>query len=128
KTDSLAPHKRRAPGAPRNAASDLALRPYVRVGSADRPDVLREKPLRPLFQFELDDLPFADRLEAFAQYRGVMAEDVFAPLFLLDEAVALRVVEPLDRTDRHLCLPFGLLKRTRCSPGRSRPRHRGGRT
>ena len=52
---------------------------------------------RPLRDLELDLLPLIEGLEAVALDGAVVNEDV-GRAGLLDEAVALRVVEPLDLT------------------------------
>src|SRR5439155_17979043 len=59
------------------------------------------------------------RAEAAARNRGVMDEKVAAAVIRRDEAVSLLVVEPLDRSGRHVNAPFlrlpGALLRTRTS-------------
>jgi hypothetical protein len=56
--------------------------------------------VRHLFVF--DNLPLIEAAEAGALYRRDMNEDVFAAALRLDESIALRRIEPLYGTCRHL--------------------------
>src|SRR5262249_46513602 len=71
--------------------------------SADRANVLRLEPLRAPLDFELHRLTLGQGGEPLRLDRGVMAEDVLTAVILLDEAKALRLVEPLHGTSCH-CL------------------------
>src|SRR5262249_51549148 len=85
-------------------------------GSPDRPsigrgflrratDVRGLEPLGPPADLELDPIPFGQALEALSLDGAEVHEHVLATL-LGDEAVPLRIVEPLDRTLSHLYLLF----------------------
>src|SRR5207253_276096 len=63
--------------------------------------VLGLQALRTLHHLELHLLAFGQRAESLRFDGGVMAEDVFPSAVLGDEAIALRVVEPLHGTSRH---------------------------
>ena len=77
----------------------------------DRADVLGQEPLRTPLDLELHELPFLQAAEALRLYCRLVAEDVLASVILLDEAEALRVVEPLHCSLSHLrsafCIPPG---------------------
>src|SRR4030095_6140243 len=73
-------------------------------------DVRRLKPLRALGDLELDLVPLGQALEALGLDGTVVDEDVLAALDL-DETVALRVVEPLDRALCHTSVPSLLERR-----------------
>src|SRR5512137_2092457 len=75
-------------------------------------DVGRLEPLGALGDVELDPLTLLEGAEPVHVDRGVVDEDVLATL-LRDEAVTLRVVEPLHASDRHRRRSFW-----RFSPGR----------
>src|ERR671935_3114760 len=64
-------------------------------------DVLGLQPLRTLHHFEFHLLAFRQRTEPLRLDGRVVAEDVLASAILGDEAIALRVVEPLHGTSRH---------------------------
>ena len=67
------------------------------------------RPLGPLHDLELDLLPLAQRLEAILLDGRKMDKHIFATV-LLDEAIALAVVEPLHATDRHFEITFFLFQ------------------
>src|SRR5918993_4988421 len=71
----------------------------------DGGDVPRLHPLLALRRLVGDLLAFFKRLESAATYSAVMYEEVFATLIRGDEAVALVLVEPLDRSLRHILKP-----------------------
>ncbi len=60
--------------------------------------------LRARLDLELDLLTLGERLEPIHRDRGEVHEHVLAPL-LLDEAVPLRVIEPLDRASSACHVP-----------------------
>src|SRR5829696_5602202 len=68
----------------------------------DGGDVLRLHPLVALRRLVGDLLVFFKRLESAATYPAVMHEEFFATLIRGDKAVALLVVEPLDRSLGHM--------------------------
>jgi hypothetical protein len=82
-------------------------------------DALRKHALRPLTQLVLDSLALLQGLETVADYLLVVHEDVCAPPVRSDEALALRVVEPLNRSHCHTSLQ--LTAHTRAPPLRVRP-------
>src|SRR5262245_35683568 len=86
----------------------------------DLADVGGLEPLRPLGHLELDLVTLGQALEALGLDGVEMHEHVVARL-LGDEAIALRVVEPLDRSLCHEPLPL-------CSGAGAPvdPRHHGG--
>src|SRR5437867_1792463 len=57
--------------------------------------------LRPLLDFELDDLVLEETPAAFTADLRVVHEDIGA-VVLLDEAPTLLVIEPLDPADCHI--------------------------
>src|ERR671927_214234 len=69
---------------------------------ADRDDVGRFGALRPLARLELHLRTLGQGLEALACDLRVVDEQVLAALGGLDEPVALRVVEPLHGSGRHV--------------------------
>src|SRR6266496_2040929 len=71
--------------------------PRGRLGFAD---VRRLQPLRAFGDFELDLVALGQALEALCLNGAVVDEDILAALDL-DEAVPLRIVEPLDGTLCH---------------------------
>src|ERR671923_487256 len=76
---------------------------YGRVASLrDDLDVRGLGALRPLARLELHLRALGQRLEALAGDLREVDEHVLAAALRLDEAVALRVVEPLDGSGRHL--------------------------
>src|SRR4051812_1845666 len=89
-------HTREAPfGAPRQFGSRKGL---------ERRDVRRLQALVALHDFERDALTLGQRLVALTGDRGEVDEHVRLAVPALDEAVALFVREPLDRTFSHLRL------------------------
>src|SRR5215204_224234 len=68
----------------------------------DGADVLRLHALLALRRLVGDLLAFFKRLESAATYPAVMHEEVIATLIRGDEAVALLVIEPLDRSLGHM--------------------------
>src|ERR671919_1426560 len=71
-------------------------------GSSDGLDVDGLGALLPLARLELDTCVLAQRLEAAARDVRVVDEKILAPLVRRDEAVALRVVEPLHGSGCHM--------------------------
>src|SRR5256886_14116623 len=71
------------------------------VGSLHAHDVHGVQPLVPGLHFELHRLPFGERLETVHLDRREVHEHVLARL-LLNEAVPLGVIEPLDRKSTRL--------------------------
>ena len=57
-----------------------------------------------IFDFEPDFLAFGQGLEAVTLNRSVMDEQIL-PILLLDESVALFLVEPLHRSFTHSDIP-----------------------
>ncbi len=57
---------------------------------------------------ELDFLTFSEGLEAIHRYRREVNEDVFTT-FLFNEAIALRVIEPLHFSSSHGASPGRLI-------------------
>src|SRR4051794_5105015 len=90
-------HKRKGP----------VFRPGLRsrAGLLDRADVLRLRALGALRDVERHLLVFLQRLEAAALDRREVREEVLAAVVGRDEAEALGIVEPLDGTCAHVCLP-----------------------
>src|SRR5207248_3450777 len=80
--------------------------------------VLGLQPLRTLHHFELHLLSFRQRTEPLRLDGRVVAEDVLASAILGDEAIALRVVEPLHGTSRHSKQSF-LFSAAVCRPAPS---------
>src|ERR1700747_1988815 len=72
---------------------------------ADCDDVASLGALLPLGRLELDLRALGERLEALARDRAEVDEHVFAALVRGDEAVPLRVVEPLDGSGCHISTP-----------------------
>ena len=70
----------------------------MRRRSGDGADVRRLEALRAPRNFELHLLPLREGAESVGPNRGVVAEHVLAAVRLRDEAEALRIIEPLDRT------------------------------
>src|SRR5690242_6646401 len=68
------------------------------------PDVGSLKPLGPFRHLELDLVALGQALEALGLDGAVVDEDILSALDL-DEAVPLRVVEPLDRALCHTSVP-----------------------
>ena len=79
------------------------------AGSVDRLDLGGLLALRAILHFELDLLVLLEGLEAAALDFGEVGEEVFAAAVRLDEAEALRVIEPLDGTGAH-CISLLLWK------------------
>src|SRR5213078_4702296 len=73
--------------------------------SADDADVPGLRALRALLDLVLDLRTLGQALEALAADRAEVNEDVVAAVCLRDEAVALRVVEPLHGSACHFHLP-----------------------
>ena len=69
----------------------------------DGGDVLRLHTLLALRRLVGDLLAFFKRLESAATYPAVMHEEVFATLIRGDKAVALILVEPLNRSFWGIC-------------------------
>src|SRR5207253_3297624 len=67
----------------------------------DRDDVRGLGPLRALTGLVLDLRPLGESLEAVAADLRVVDEQILATVLGLDEAVALRVVEPLHGSGCH---------------------------
>src|SRR5919197_6571017 len=67
----------------------------------DERDVRRLGPLRTLAGFELDLCTLCKALVAVPSNVAVMNEEILAAVLRRDEAVALRVVEPLDGSSCH---------------------------
>src|SRR4051794_17422325 len=65
-------------------------------------DVAGLRALRALLDLVLHLRALGQRLEAVALDRAEVDEDVVTAVFLRDEAVALRVVEPLDCSGCHV--------------------------
>ena len=74
--------------------------------SGDDADVLCLQTLRAALHVELDSLPFLKAAEALRLDNALMTEHIFTPVFLADEAKALRIVEPLHSTLCHLRSAF----------------------
>jgi hypothetical protein len=112
------PARRRLRGAPADRHHDLQLAwlaRELRAAQAGRRlplksdslkgfDVCCLKALGAALHFELDFLPFLQRLESGHLDRGVMREQVFAALGRGDEAEAFGVIEPLYGTGCHVHL------------------------
>src|SRR5687768_8147161 len=75
------------------------------IGELDLPDVGGLKTLRAASDFEFHLVAFTQALEALRADRAVVDEHVLAAV-LRDEAVALRVVEPLHRSLWHFVRPL----------------------
>src|SRR5688572_3288914 len=73
--------------------------------SLDQNDVERFRALLTLTRFELDLCTLSERLEAVAADAGVVDEEILAAVLRCDEAVALRIVEPLDCSCCHVNTP-----------------------
>src|SRR5262245_22683297 len=86
-------------GAPGDAP--WSLRPAGSLRGADDGDVLPLRALGAPLGLELDLRALGERLEAVAADRRVVDEDVLAAVARGDEAVALRVVEPLHSSCCH---------------------------
>jgi hypothetical protein len=71
----------------------------------DRADVPRLHALLTAGRLVGDLGTLIERFEAVATYTAVMYEEVVASVVGLDEAVALLVVEPLDRSAGHVLEP-----------------------
>src|SRR4051794_7601570 len=71
------------------------------LAELDRDDALCLGTLRPFDRVELHLRALRERLEAFAGDRRVVDENVLATVSRGDEAVPLRVVEPLDGSSCH---------------------------
>src|SRR4029453_19642285 len=84
--------------------SGLVLAPIGRV-LRRATNVRGLQPLGPASDLELDPIPLGQALEALSLNGAEVHEHVLATL-LGDEAVPLRVVEPLDRTLSHLYYLF----------------------
>jgi hypothetical protein len=69
--------------------------------SGDDAHVLGLETLRASLHLELDGLTLLQAAETLNLNGGLVAEHIFAPVILLDEAKALRVIEPLDSTLCH---------------------------
>src|ERR687891_655731 len=65
-------------------------------------DVERLRPLLTLTGLELDLRSLGEGLESVSTDAGVMNEEILATVRRRDEAVALRVVEPLDGSCCHI--------------------------
>src|SRR5207245_4205392 len=77
-------------------------RPRTRaVSLGDRSDVGRFRTLRALALLELHARALGERLEAVAGDAAVMDEEILRSLVGGDEAVPLRIVEPLDDSVGH---------------------------
>ena len=70
-----------------------------------RDDVASLGALLALGRLELDARTLGEGLEALARDRAEMDEDVLAALIRGDEAIPLRVVEPLNGSGCHICTP-----------------------
>src|SRR5919197_5420621 len=99
----------------RPARADGAGADHLRL--ADRDDVGRFGALRPLARLELHLRTLGQGLEAFARDLRVVDEQVLAAFFGLDEPVALRVVEPLHGSGRHITPPLLAIDRGGQAPG-----------
>src|SRR5262245_38628031 len=72
-------------------------------GTSAAQDISRLKPLRALHDLEAHPLALIERPEALGDDGRVMDKDVLTPGLGLNEAISLRIVEPLDRSLlRHL--------------------------
>src|SRR5207237_4026124 len=76
--------------------------PRARIGLTDDADVAGLGSLGTLFDLVLDLRAFGEALEALAGDCAEVNEDVVAAVGLRDEAVALRVVEPLHGSGCHV--------------------------
>src|SRR5205807_854566 len=76
-------------------------RDFLLAPLGDGDDVRGLGPLRALTGLVFDLRPFGERLEAVAADLRVMDEQVLTAVLGLDEAVALRVVEPLHASGCH---------------------------
>src|SRR5687767_4217290 len=101
---------------------------FSAIAASDRDDVRGLGALLTLAGLELHLRTLDERLEALADDVGVVDEEILAALVRADEAIALRVVEPLDCSgchQRHLA--SGAAKPSRgdptvgLSPGRPTP-------
>src|SRR5437763_1136914 len=72
----------------------------ARRTSSDADDVRRVKPLVAALDLELDELSLGEGLEALHRDGGEVDEDVLTPL-LLNEAIALGIIEPLHLPSGH---------------------------
>src|SRR3954468_18598938 len=98
---------------------DTALEPSGR--GLDLLDVYRLRALVAGLLLVGDLRTLGQRAEAAARNRGVVNEQVAAAVIRRDEAVALFVVEPLDRTGRHMQCTF--LAPARCTTANPNQRH-----
>src|SRR4051794_6165052 len=81
------------------------MRPRARCVLGDRGDVRRLRALRPLARLVLHARALGERLEAGAGDIRVVHEEVLRSLVGSDEAVPLRIVEPLDGSVSHKKTP-----------------------
>src|SRR5919198_5025751 len=79
--------------------------------SAYHADVLRLQALGPASDVELHLLAFGQAAEPIGLNRAEVAEDVVTPAILGDEAVPLRIIEPLHGTSCHFSLFLLLFRR-----------------
>src|SRR5215475_1877062 len=78
--------------------------PAGRTSRSDLPDVGGLQPLRAAGDLELDPIALGQALEALRLDGAEVHEDILA-VFLGNESVALRIVEPLHAALSHLSLP-----------------------
>src|SRR3954471_6299971 len=77
--------------------------------------VLRLQALRALGHVEGHLLTLGQGTETFPDNGGVVAEDICAAVVLRDEAKALRIVEPLHGTSRHLLFALSVFRPRRAA-------------
>src|SRR5207248_9502064 len=87
---------------PQMSARGRETHPRAKFGLTDDADVAGLRAFRALFDLVLDLRAFGEALEALAGDRAEVNEDVVAAVGLRDEAVALRVVEPLHGSGCHV--------------------------
>src|SRR3990170_658128 len=75
------------------------------IASLDQDDVERLRALLTLARLELDLRTLSERLEAVAADAGVVDEEILRAVLRCDEAVALRIVEPLHCSCCHVNTP-----------------------
>src|SRR5881398_479357 len=90
---------------PEMSARGRETHPRAKFGLTDDADVAGLGAFGALFDLVLDLRAFGEALEALAGDRAEVNEDVVAAVCLRDEAVALRVVEPLHGSACHFHLP-----------------------
>src|SRR3982751_6504982 len=95
------PHKAQKVNACRNHSRQAeTVRMADEAPSSDADHVRRVKPLVAALDLELDELSLGEGLETLHRDGGEVNEDVL-PSLLLNEAIALGIIEPLDLPSGH---------------------------